>query len=209
MCSGALSVHNGSYRCSLTCKGRKLKCDEAKPACGNCIKASRDCTYGDQSIFRSQDICSTPRRKRTRSVNWQEKQQPTVFNEDHTWVEVPTKRKCQNPNAFYSAHNRQVTFVQVEDPWAPDNDTIADAEEDDTDRRTDAGVENRDPDRHELSDYGSVHSQSLQHVPTLDAPQEYASPIYPVENFDLDPVSRVIASHLMRHFQQGPGQWSV
>lgn len=173
------------------------------------MKASRDCTYGDQSIFRSQDICSTPRRKRTNSVSWQEKQQPTVFDKNHTWVEVPSKRKCHNLGAFHSAHNRQVTFVQVEDPWAPDNDTIADAEEGDTDRGTDAGVENGVSGCHEMSDYGSVQSHSLQHAPTLEAPQENAPPIYPAENFDLDPLNRVISSHLLRHFQQGPGQWSV
>lgn len=170
------------------------------------MKASRDCTFADQSIFRSQ----TPRRKQTTRVSWSGKQQPDVFDEDHRWVEVPSKRKCHNLSAFHSAHNRPVTFVQVEDPWAPDNDdTIADTKEGDMDRGTDIGVENADFGRHEMSDYGSIQPHSLQHAPTLDAPQENTPPVYPPENFDLDPFNRVIASHLLRHFQQGPGRWYV
>lgn len=132
------------------------------------MKASRDCTYGGQSLFRSQTL----RHKLTR-VSWRYKQQPPVFNEDHIWVKVPNKRKCQNLSAFHFAHVRQVTFVQVEDAWAPDNETITDAEEGDSDRGTDAGVENTDSGRHKMSDYGSVQSHSLQYAPALDAPQEY------------------------------------
>lgn len=101
----------------------------------------------------------------------------------------------------------KLTFVQVEDPWAPDNETITDAEEGDTDRGTDTGVENTNSGRHEMSDYGSVQSHSLQYAPALDAPQENTPPIYSAENFDLDPFDRVITSHLVQHFQQGPGQW--
>lgn len=29
----------------LTCRSRRLKCDESKPICSNCGKSSRDCTY--------------------------------------------------------------------------------------------------------------------------------------------------------------------
>lgn len=120
-----------------------------------------------------------------------------------------SKRKCHNLSAFYSAHNRSVTFVQVEDPWAPDDDTIVDAQEYNTDRGTDTGVENADSGYHEMSDYGSVQSPSFQRAAALDAPQENTPPIYPSENLDLSPFNRVIASHLLRHFQQGPGQWYV
>lgn len=84
---------------SLTCKGRKLKCDEAKPTCGKCIKASRDCVYGDRSIFRSQEIGSTPGRKRRKRDR--RGSEPTLIEENRTWVEVPTERKCQ-PSANYT-----------------------------------------------------------------------------------------------------------
>lgn len=140
------------------------------------MKASRDCTYAEQSIFRSQDIRSTPRRKRANSASWQEEQHPTMFGENHTWVEVPSKRKCHNLSAFYSAHNRSVTFVQVEDPWAPDDDTIVDAQEYNTDRGTDTRVENADSGYHIMSDYGSVQSPSFQRAAALDAPQENTPP---------------------------------
>ncbi|PWN54123.1 hypothetical protein IE53DRAFT_32278 [Violaceomyces palustris] len=35
----------------LTCKRRKLKCDEEKPSCIRCRNASRECSYTEQSLF--------------------------------------------------------------------------------------------------------------------------------------------------------------
>ncbi|KAH9211680.1 fungal-specific transcription factor domain-containing protein [Leptodontidium sp. 2 PMI_412] len=32
----------------LTCRKRKVKCDETKPICGRCIRLLRECTWGDQ-----------------------------------------------------------------------------------------------------------------------------------------------------------------
>lgn len=79
---------------SLTCKRRKLKCDESKPICRKCTKASRDCSYGEQSIFRSQ-IGSTPDRIRKRVSNHQDKQADSPRNET-TWVELPSECRFQS-----------------------------------------------------------------------------------------------------------------
>lgn len=44
--------------CSLTCRQRKLKCDETKPVCGQCIKASRECVPSSGIVFRHQHNAS-------------------------------------------------------------------------------------------------------------------------------------------------------
>ncbi|KAF4958796.1 hypothetical protein FGADI_2140 [Fusarium gaditjirri] len=36
----------------LTCRARKVKCDEAKPACDNCTRLQRQCTYKPRRVFR-------------------------------------------------------------------------------------------------------------------------------------------------------------
>lgn len=79
---------------SLTCKRRKLKCDETKPRCRKCIKASRDCSYGEQSIFRGQGVSSTPDRIRKGTRDGREKQAngPT---EETIWVDLPAECTLQ------------------------------------------------------------------------------------------------------------------
>ena len=43
---------------SLTCRQRKLKCDEEKPVCGQCRKGSRECQPSDGVVFRHQQNAS-------------------------------------------------------------------------------------------------------------------------------------------------------
>jgi hypothetical protein len=115
---GLISGHSPSliHHHSLTCKGRKLKCDENKPSCGNCVKASRGCVYGESSIFRSQEIGLTPGRKR-RKRNRREKES-TAITEDHTWVEVPAERKSHvsRLNGFQSTYMRQSLLSELKIP---------------------------------------------------------------------------------------------
>ncbi|KAF2815883.1 uncharacterized protein BDZ99DRAFT_406272, partial [Mytilinidion resinicola] len=42
----------------MTCRQRKLKCDETKPSCGQCMKASRECVPSSGLIFRHQHNAS-------------------------------------------------------------------------------------------------------------------------------------------------------
>ena len=43
---------------SMTCRKRKLKCDEARPRCGQCTKANRDCEPSTGITFRHQHNAS-------------------------------------------------------------------------------------------------------------------------------------------------------
>ena len=43
---------------SMTCRRRKLKCDEHKPRCGQCCKANRDCNFSANIVFRHQQNAS-------------------------------------------------------------------------------------------------------------------------------------------------------
>lgn len=85
---------------SLTCKYRKLKCDESRPSCGRCELASRTCEYSDNSIFRQFDVQKPNHRIRPRDSD----DPGGTFGDDDVWVKVPRKRK-----AFRLEHN-QVTY---------------------------------------------------------------------------------------------------
>ena len=44
-------VNRGASRGCITCKKRRVKCDETKPACKNCIQVRRECAgYGRQAV---------------------------------------------------------------------------------------------------------------------------------------------------------------
>ncbi|KAL9008197.1 MAG: hypothetical protein Q9173_006656 [Seirophora scorigena] len=85
----------------LTCRSRKLKCDEKKPCCGQCEKAKRDCQPSDSVVFRHQQNASM-----------------------NSAAAAPTA--AHNLNSFFAYKNtfdqdnlnNTVTFVNVLDPYA-------------------------------------------------------------------------------------------
>ncbi|CEJ55703.1 hypothetical protein PMG11_01942 [Penicillium brasilianum] len=180
-----------SYSGCLTCKRRKLKCDETKPECRKCIKASRDCAYGDRSIFRSQEVGSTPDRVVRRA---------TRSRESTTWVDLPA----------------QFTFVQVRDPWdeessrvAEARDATADSEDNGIiDRTREASEENRALESHPIAHDILAATSSFHHTPITAhcSPREHASPVFGT-NRSQEPLENVLIAYLLRHFKQEPGQW--
>lgn len=52
------SCNNTNTLYSLTCRQRKLKCDEKKPVCSQCCKASRECVPSSGIVFRHQHNAS-------------------------------------------------------------------------------------------------------------------------------------------------------
>ncbi|KAF9893503.1 hypothetical protein FE257_010815 [Aspergillus nanangensis] len=64
---------------SVTCKQRKLKCDEKKPICGPCSKALRTCEYVSGAEFRHFEA-PTPTRSGSEQI------------EGNVWVDVPRQR---------------------------------------------------------------------------------------------------------------------
>lgn len=92
-------INGWTYRYirSLTCKSRKLKCDETKPCCRHCVKASRNCNYGNVNIFRGQAIHSTPRHKRRgRGKSNVLEEDSHIVEEGNTWLEIPSECKSTN-----------------------------------------------------------------------------------------------------------------
>lgn len=76
----------------MTCRARKLKCDEAKPVCGHCIKSDRECKFEERFIFRNQNVPSPKRRKR--SAGARQNGEKVDESDDRTWVEIPPEREC-------------------------------------------------------------------------------------------------------------------
>ena len=79
---------------SLTCRQRKLKCDEEKPVCGQCRKGTRECQPSDGVVFRHQQNASM-----NGSGDVEEGSEKLAgfyayrnsFNEHNIWVEVPKR----------------------------------------------------------------------------------------------------------------------
>ncbi|KAM4065479.1 enoyl-(Acyl carrier protein) reductase [Hirsutella rhossiliensis] len=68
-----------SYSGCLTCRQRKLKCDESKPLCDNCRRSSRECVFLDRSIFRGFESQPSSGCK-------------GLFADSQVWLEVPPRQ---------------------------------------------------------------------------------------------------------------------
>nr|KMM70155.1 hypothetical protein CPAG_06468 [Coccidioides posadasii RMSCC 3488] len=84
----------------LTCRARKLKCDEQKPQCSQCRKASRECRPSEGIVFRHQQNASMNKDDRGRLKGFYSYK--NTFDENSVWLEIP----------------KQVTFIDVTDPYA-------------------------------------------------------------------------------------------
>ncbi|KAF2032249.1 hypothetical protein EK21DRAFT_99125 [Setomelanomma holmii] len=98
----------------LTCRQRKLKCDEKKPICSQCTKASRECVPSSGIVFRHQHNAS---------MNGDDSGDENslkgfyayknTFDEDTIWMDIP----------------RNVTFINTTnpylDPCTPDFDNMS------------------------------------------------------------------------------------
>ncbi|PGH32503.1 hypothetical protein GX50_04677 [[Emmonsia] crescens] len=91
----------------LTCRSRKLKCDEQQPQCSQCRKASRECRPSEGIVFRHQQNASMNKAGADPdggdcSALKGFYSYKNTFDEDHVWLEIP----------------KQVTFVDNSDPYA-------------------------------------------------------------------------------------------
>ncbi|KAF2643294.1 hypothetical protein P280DRAFT_249075 [Massarina eburnea CBS 473.64] len=100
----------------LTCRQRKLKCDEKKPVCGQCCKASRECVPSSGIVFRHQHNASMngddSGDENTLKGFYAYK---NTFDDDTIWMDIP----------------KQVTFINTTnpylDPFTPDFDNMSTA----------------------------------------------------------------------------------
>ncbi|KIV83627.1 hypothetical protein, variant 4 [Exophiala sideris] len=92
-----------------TCRERKLKCDEAAPECGNCVKSKKICI-------------------RSEGVTFRHHQNPSINTSDDDHNLGHFFRYAQN---FTAEHNRiflpvpqQLTWIYVSDPNAEDSNAV-------------------------------------------------------------------------------------
>ncbi|KAF2476520.1 uncharacterized protein BDR25DRAFT_331299 [Lindgomyces ingoldianus] len=98
----------------LTCRHRKLKCDEKKPICGQCCKASRECVPSSGLVFRHQHNASmngddSPDENTLKGFYAYK----NTFDDETVWLDIP----------------KQVTFINTSnpylDPLTPDYDNMS------------------------------------------------------------------------------------
>ncbi|KAF2184749.1 hypothetical protein K469DRAFT_727009 [Zopfia rhizophila CBS 207.26] len=98
----------------LTCRQRKLKCDEKKPVCSQCRKASRECVPSSGIVFRHQHNASMngddSSDENTLKGFYAYK---NTFNDETVWLDIP----------------KQVTFINTSnpylDPLTPEFDAVS------------------------------------------------------------------------------------
>ena len=105
----------------MTCRRRKLKCDEQKPRCGQCCKANRECQLSSGIVFRHQQNASM----NAESCNSDSHSSlsgfyayKNTFNEDSVWLDIP--RQSETPVLFVwrsPAKWTVVTFVNTTNPY--------------------------------------------------------------------------------------------
>ncbi|KAJ6130177.1 transcriptional regulator family: Fungal Specific TF [Penicillium capsulatum] len=92
---------------SLTCRQRKLKCDEQKPQCTQCRKGNRECRPSEGIVFRHQQNASMNTRGGAPEDHGNLKgfySYKNSFDKDSVWLDIP----------------KHVIFVDNSDPYADD-----------------------------------------------------------------------------------------
>lgn len=84
----------------MTCRTRKLKCDEAKPVCANCQKGNRECVPADTITFRHQQNPSLDGVKGIGNFY----QYKDTYRSGQYWVPIP----------------QDLRYVYIINPYAPD-----------------------------------------------------------------------------------------
>ncbi|OAP55997.1 hypothetical protein AYL99_10149 [Fonsecaea erecta] len=92
-----------------TCRARKLKCDEARPICGHCLKSHRECVRSEPVTFRHHQNSSFGK-------NGQEHSLDSFFKYSQTYSEEDLKAFLPVP--------QQLTWIHVTDPTAEDANAI-------------------------------------------------------------------------------------
>jgi hypothetical protein len=81
---------------SLTCRQRKLKCDEQKPICSQCRKAHKECRASEAVVFRHQQNASMNAPGATSEGNLLSFYgYRNTFNPNHIWVKIPNQSWSQ------------------------------------------------------------------------------------------------------------------
>ncbi|PGH09327.1 hypothetical protein GX51_00769 [Blastomyces parvus] len=104
----------------LTCRSRKVKCDEQRPQCSQCRKSRRECRQSEGIVFRHQQNASMNRAgtdlgdsgDSDRTALGGFYSYKNTFGEDSVWLEIP----------------KQVTFVDNSDPYAEEIGTLLTSE---------------------------------------------------------------------------------
>ncbi|KAL4782659.1 hypothetical protein BJX76DRAFT_368960 [Aspergillus varians] len=94
---------------SLTCRTRKLKCDEQKPVCSQCQKGGRECRPSEGVVFRHQQNASMNENIEEGSSDGRGSLRgfysyKNTFDKDSVWLDIP----------------KHVIFVDNSDPYAQD-----------------------------------------------------------------------------------------
>lgn len=115
---------------SLTCRHRKLKCDEVKPTCGQCRKSDRDCVFSQDTKFRHFDVQGLLRQGQEKPAASHTASEG-LFGKEQTWIDVPSDRLsslCLNCALDRPIANCPlVTFVNISNPF--EEDTTASEDE--------------------------------------------------------------------------------
>ncbi|KAL7929784.1 hypothetical protein V8C35DRAFT_175973 [Trichoderma chlorosporum] len=192
-----------SYSGCITCRHRKLKCDEERPVCHNCIKSSRHCRYVERAVFRTFDSSVLFSGKLRNNVDSRE-----LFDDNQTWLSIPKHRKKPHRRKLVSQKNSDsnpVTFINIEDPYECDSPALSQHEILDSDQLAahSQGDETAKSPQPSKSEAPNGYKDALTQFSIR--PDGAGSLSSPQPNKELH--DNLLALRLLRHFKEGPGQW--
>lgn len=86
----ALCIADQRSHRSLTCRRRKLKCDEHPGRCGQCTRSDRECVAASGIVFRHQQNASMNGLEGDEGLGLKGfYAYKNTFNRDNTWVDIP------------------------------------------------------------------------------------------------------------------------
>lgn len=118
---------------------------------------------------------------------------------------------CFNFKYKFTCSYQIVTFVQESSRAIEAGEAAVDSEENGTSREIDAVNEDNVSVSHPASHNISVEAPFFHHTPATDhcTLQEQNVSLFNTNQSESEPLEKVLASYLLRHFKQEPGQWCV
>ncbi|SPO05030.1 related to fructose-bisphosphate aldolase [Cephalotrichum gorgonifer] len=109
----------GSSGKALTCRKRRVKCDEAKPSCNRCSKADRECRYGQLAVAEPSDAGSDPANLSDREDVSQRKGYGSRSVASPCAIQGPRESSTEHPTEHEAFDNARTAFSASPGPLVP------------------------------------------------------------------------------------------
>lgn len=106
-----LRHHNKSRLGCISCKKRKVKCDEARPICGTCKLRKTECAYPSRWANESSTVVSLVRRSKANNLT------NPAFNDEAAAYDVSNSINTLHIDPLSSSHSAPIDYIDMKVMW--------------------------------------------------------------------------------------------